>query len=442
MKVVKPMRWKEGLFLRPHHFQQQDLYLEAREFLRFQALDSFAWGLIRLKIDEGSLDNFVFNVQELRAIFRDGTLVDVPGNGKVASRAFDTLMTEVGRPLDIHLGIRARDDRGPQTLSGQDGMGDARFLPDEEEVYDLDAGRNPAPVERLSFNLRIFLGDEQTDGYEALPLARLVRTGDVAHPVKADKDFAPPALVLGSSPVLQDAARAVVERLALALRDIGQKRGGNDPDPLILYHALSGSLPVLGDMVQDGMVHPRRLYQEMARLAGALFYRDKRGRSAEEIPAYDHYAPGPVFTRLHELIFELSEIAIQRLYQRCPMEREGDRFRAVLPAEAKQSGARFFLEVLADDSTPKVPMLVLGAKVSAPGRIDHLRDHALPGVTTEKQPGQPPELPQGQAGSYFRIQHDQNEWSAHVAPAGELAVFMLGAPQDVKLNLIVILPGG
>ena len=38
MKIVKPVRWKEGMFLRPQHFQQLDLYLEARENCRLAAV--------------------------------------------------------------------------------------------------------------------------------------------------------------------------------------------------------------------------------------------------------------------------------------------------------------------------------------------------------------------------------------------------------------------
>jgi hypothetical protein len=38
------------------------------------------------------------------------------------------------------------------------------------------------------------------------------------------------------------------------------------------------------------------------------------------------------------------------------------------------------------------------------------------------------------------LKHETNEWSAHVVPANELMVFVMGAPEDVKVNLIVVLP--
>jgi len=195
-------------------------------------------------------------------------------------------------------------------------------------------------------------------------------------------------------------------------------------------------------MIQEGHVHPRAVYRELARLAGALFYRDKEGRSSEEIPPYDHRDPGPAFDRLRQLIVELSEIVIQQPYRRTPMEREADIFKASLPAEAKQPGARFFLEVKAGESASRLSTLLMGAKVSNPSRIETLRNHALPGVPTEVQSGQPTELPPGQTATYFRLKHEETEWGTHVAPAGELTVFMMGAPADVSVNVIVVLPAG
>jgi len=440
MKVLKPVRWKEGMFLRPQHFQQYDRYLESREARRLQAIEHHHWGLLNFEIDENSLNNYVFNVTTLSAVLPDGSVVDYPENSQLEGRPFDAMLKELGKPLEVSLGVRQREDRTAQTLENGAAESTARFQASMEESYDLELGRDPVQLERLVYKLRLFFGDEPTDGFDTIPLARLMLTGDTGKPVKADPAFSPPVLLVSASTALHAAARAVVERIALVARDLGQKRGSSDPDPLILYYGLSGSLPVLRDMVTEGHVHPRRLYQEMARLAGALLYRDKEGRSYDEIPLYDHRAPGPGFERIRQLILELSEVVIEQRYRRCPFEREGDRYSVVLPSDAKAAGARFLLEVNATDSVPNLPTLLLGAKISNPSRLDTLRDHALPGVGTEPQSGPPTELPPGQTATYFRLKSEAPEWGTHVVPTGELSVYMLNAPADVKMNLIVVLP--
>ncbi len=130
----------------------------------------------------------------------------------------------------------------------------------------------------------------------------------------------------------------------------------------------------------------------------------------------------------------------EKAYRRVPMEREGDLYKAILPQEVKQGGAQLYLEVEAAESRDRVPLLIMAAKTSHPGRIEHLRGHALPGVPNEAQPGPPPQLPVGQTAAYFRLKHEESEWSTHVLPAGELAAFILNSPADLKINLIVVLP--
>jgi type VI secretion system protein ImpJ len=432
------------MFLRPHHLQQYDRYLESREIAYLNAVEHHGWGLIELEIQEESLANFVLAARSLRAVLPDGTLVDVPGNARIPGRTLDKKSFEAGRPVDVTIGVRRLEERRPQTAGNGAAAGQARFLTVSEEVYDLDAGRDPASIEQFEYDLQFFLGEEPTQGYETLPVARLMFTGDPARPIRLAPGFAPPSLVLSASPVLHGLTRGVVERLSTVLRETGDVRGSDKAGELILFQALSGSLPVLKDMVQDGKVHPRRAYLEMARLVGTLYFRDDKARSLDDIPLYDHRDPGPVFEKLRELTYELSTAVIVKRYRKFPMEKAaGDLFRVGLPPDGKVPGVRLFLEVGVVESAPKVKALMVAAKISAPERIPHLKQFALPGIANEALQGPPPELPPGQTGYFFRLKLEEgNEWPTHVIPAGVLATFLLGAPPDLKLTLIVISPGG
>lgn len=440
MKLLKPLRWKEGMFLRPQHFQQYDLYLENREFSRFRSVQMYGFGLLALKIDADALTNFVFQVNELRAVLPDGALIDVPGNARTGGRSFDGLMNEVGRSMDVSIGIRARDDRGPHTLSDATKTGDTRYISVEEEVYDLDAGRDPAPLEKLCYNIRIFMGDEPTDGYETIPLVRLRRTGDTAKPIEIDPQFSAPALMLSASSALSNVTRAIVERLARKLEELGQMRGSNDPDPLIQYAVMAGGFAVLMEMVQEGHEHPRTVYREIVRLVGALLFRDSLGRSVEIIPRYQHRDPGPVFQSLQELVFSLCDPRDVRQYERCPMVRSEDEFKVVLPDAAKQAGSKCYIELESSEPAQQLSLKMMTARISIPSRIEFLRVNGLPGVPTEAQPGPPPALPRGQTATYYRLKHEETEWNTHVAGAGELAVFIMNCPADVAINLVVVMP--
>lgn len=442
MKNWKPIRWQEGMFLRPHHMQRAELYHETMRSAGFRVVEPQGWGLSYLELDEEPLANFTLSVKQLRAVLDDGAVINVPENATLPSRSFEAMMTDVGKPLDVTIGVRRREDGVPQTLPAGQGAGMSRFSPDEEDVFDADAGQHPVPIEFLRYNVRFFLGDEPTDGYETLPLLRLVRTGDAARPVGFQRGFVPPCLVVAASPVLHDIARGAVENANTVLREIGSSRGGNNPEPLILFQALAGAVPVLRDMVHDGRVHPRWVYRELARLAGCLFFRDPDRGYPDQVPAYSHRNLGPVFEELAGLISRLSKLAIEKNWERVPMQREKDLFVTALPEGASAPGVKQYLEVKAAVTAPgDVKNLIKAAITSSPERISTLKTFRMLGVSTEHLPGPPPQLPPGQTAEYHRLKIESGEeWEKFVVPSGKLSVSILNAPQDLELSLILVYP--
>ena len=111
------------------------------------------------------------------------------------------------------------------------------------------------------------------------------------------------------------------------------------------YQALAGCLPIPRDS-GPSREHPPSvlLHRDGAPCGNALLSRPARARSFDEIPDYDHRAPGPVFETLRKLIFELSDPLFVERYRRIPMERETDLFRTSVPADVKKPGARVFLK--------------------------------------------------------------------------------------------------
>ncbi|MFC1363443.1 MAG: type VI secretion system baseplate subunit TssK, partial [gamma proteobacterium symbiont of Ctena orbiculata] len=51
MSWMSRIVWSEGMFLRPHHFQQQERFLEHMVEARCADLIPYSWGFTHLKID-------------------------------------------------------------------------------------------------------------------------------------------------------------------------------------------------------------------------------------------------------------------------------------------------------------------------------------------------------------------------------------------------------
>ena len=71
--------WGEGLFLRPQHFQRQDLYHESRLAEMSRAIHPYLWGVRSLKFDTEALSGGILRVTELNAILPDGEFINAPG---------------------------------------------------------------------------------------------------------------------------------------------------------------------------------------------------------------------------------------------------------------------------------------------------------------------------------------------------------------------------
>ena len=70
--------WSEGLFLRPHHFQQNDRYLERQVEGRVAHVTPYPWGFSVLEIDRDLAQQSKFGLRRAAGVLPDGTPFSVP----------------------------------------------------------------------------------------------------------------------------------------------------------------------------------------------------------------------------------------------------------------------------------------------------------------------------------------------------------------------------
>src|ERR1019366_3324571 len=96
MQGESRVAWREGLFLRPQHFQQQDRFIDALIRARTEPLRPYPWGLVELKINQSLASLGKFAVERCVGLFPDGqpfstpddipppSPLDVPGDARDA----------------------------------------------------------------------------------------------------------------------------------------------------------------------------------------------------------------------------------------------------------------------------------------------------------------------------------------------------------------------
>ena len=75
--------WAEGIFLSPHHFQQQERYFENTLNQRVSMTNPFQWGFRRLVIEPDALLMGQVSLAEARGVLADGTVFNLPQNDPV-----------------------------------------------------------------------------------------------------------------------------------------------------------------------------------------------------------------------------------------------------------------------------------------------------------------------------------------------------------------------
>src|ERR1700722_8066098 len=88
--------WSEGLFLRPHHLQQNDRYLEHLLERRVGDVTPYPWGFSVLEIDRDLAQQSKFFVRRAAGIMPDGTPFDIPADSPIP-QAIDVPETTAGQ---------------------------------------------------------------------------------------------------------------------------------------------------------------------------------------------------------------------------------------------------------------------------------------------------------------------------------------------------------
>ena len=453
MTQHRPLHWREGMFVRSHHFQQWDLHLAERLKQVIEQIEPDSWGVANLAVNDGSLQEERFEVDQAVLVFRDGSVVNYPGNaGKAspASREFRGRLQGAAARLGVHLGIRRMQRDAPNVAEpGDTASAPTRYViyRDPEGVTDLTTGANTQPLEFLEYDLRILFDGDDLQGYDTIKVAEIRRGTQQARPFELSDDYAPPSLRVGASKVLKKMTHGVLQHLHRTLASIQREKskafGAETGSPQAFWKALRSQAqhsfyPVLAARLDDGRCHPGEAFEMIASLAGALSA-GWEDCDPLKLPKYDHGQPAEGFKRLCELVVDLLQREYPAEYQMIDLERDGEYFSAQLTPAFLEKGARLFVMVKTSRVAEHVvtelrPVMKVGSR----NRVQDLWKKRLAGVPAESCPA-PGEFTAESGQVFFRLSPSGDEWRA-VESEGTLAAYMPFGDPAGSASLILIRP--
>ncbi len=427
MSLKHRVLWSEGLFLRPHHFQQQDRYLEGLLEGRCRDLRPFSWGFSELVIDRDQLRIGKLAITRARGVFPDGTPFDMP-DVDPAPPALD--IDPETRDQRLHLAIPIRKEGEPEYAGDAQAEGLARYVGHEVSVRDsADYGRNGVDLRVGQLRSRVMLEQEQREDYACLGLAWVLE-------VRADRsvlindEYIPPMLNVRNQPKLDGFVRELKgmlhqrgDALAGHISTSGQG-GAAEVSEFLLLQTVNRYEPVVGHLAELATVHPTDLYAALLEIAGDLSTFNPSRRAPEFAPyRHDNLAATfePVTTSLRESLGK----TIERRAVQIPLKEPRFGIRAGLLADRTLlDSADFVLAVRANMPSEELrAQFPPQAKIGAVETIKRLIESGVPGIRVNALAVAPRQIPYHADFVYFQLDRNGDHW-ADMRSSGGFAIYV------------------
>lgn len=456
MTIDQPLYWHQGLFLQPQHFQHTDARTAHGLARLTELLHPHAWGLISMQFNAAALATGQCQLEQLSLRFRDGTLVEYPGNAWVQARTF--VSDGQSDRQTLYVGLRRLE---PEVANAQvfenldEAQGaDTRYAvaADHLMLGDRLGDAPPAAIRPMRYVLRLFWEHEvaHSPHYEVLPIARLEQDQGQLSRVA---DFIAPSVNLGGAPALSELLLGLRDELQQRARQLASckpTRGGQDADGevdsgrfarVLALGVLNRYVPLLEHLLETPQVQPWALFGVMRQLVGELgMFSDEcdgQGSAAAQEPLqpYRHDNLSLSFNSLLLRARQLLNGISADVEMRVRLQPNEGRWEAELPQTFFAPRHRYYLLLRGDGEG--LPVLPQGSKLGASSAIEVLIRRALPGVELIALPNAPQGLPQRAGCSYLRLEPLSDAFEA-LQQECRVVLFMPGTALSGRAELIAV----
>jgi len=458
------------MFMWPHHMQQQDRSETERLRLSHRWNIHHNWGLRKLAWDADAFQSGRLDITQLQARLRDGTLVDVPGEGRLPTLDLAEILASRER-VTVYLAIAQFNDKGANASPAvpidpklpEASAAKTRFVIEKFQVADENDGVDLQTLDFRTLNLQLLTDTQDIAGYEVLEIARFEKSPGADGVPQVDVNYIPPVLACDAwKPLADGILQYLFHHLGSRMENLAGKavtRGitfetKNPGDTKLLGRlaVLNEASCVLNTIAFAEGIHPFTAYLELCRIVGqlAIFSGDRR---APKLPAYDHDDLGSCFyaVKRHLEWDEDGAAYEERAFV-------GEELRMQVAIEPKWLEPAWHLFVGVRSALPQAEVIdllttpgQLDMKIGSANRVDHMFTRGIPSLEFTHAPTPPRVLPTMIDLTYFEVNRDsrQNEW-AMVQQSLTLAIrvnhnrFEVGPQGNINgaRNLALKGPGG
>ena len=434
--------WSQGMFLQPHHFQQEARHVEHLIDIRIRAAQPHAWGFFELVLDEGALALGRLGIVRAQGILPDGAPFMIP--------QYDAAPTALDVPADtkdelVGLAVPLARPGVTEVDFGDSTNAELRRwrVVDEELRDHTHASDDPEPVQTAVPNLRLLRARDATEGFTLLGIAHVLeRRSD--RQLVLDRGYIAPQVRIDATGQLSTTAsllHGLVQQRARALAArMGQLgHGVSELADFLMLQTLNRVEPVLRQYALGPHVHPREFHLVCAQLASELATFGAESRHGAEYPLYAHDDLRASFAPVIEDLRRFLSTVLERNALQIELVDRGYGVRtAVIPDPELARSASFVLAVNANLPAEQLRQrFPTQSKLGPAERIRDLVNLALPGLGIRSLPVAPRQLPFHAGFHYFELERSGELWK-QVERNGSLALHVAGDFPGLELEFWAI----
>ncbi len=441
------MLWGEGIFLRPQHFQQQDLHFDAQLRRCLNQMYAHPWGVRALEVDLDALASGLMHFSHLEMAFQDGTFFEAPHAEPLPLARSLNDIPNLGSEVVVHACLPLLNAYGHNSANpGTETKRTARYLTEKVQAVDLFTEALESEIEALKVNVTLLMEEENRDGFLSVPVTRLLKRPTGAWAV--DETFVPPLLSIQGAPPVMATLRRILDILMIKSQSLTTSHrervksvveyGTSDIASFWLLHTVNRSFPLLNHLLRFPQAHPEEVYKDLAQLAGELVTFSST-LTLNDIPTYKHLELTETFQRLDALIRELLETVISSRFAVIPLvSTRPSFFVGRLESDRFAENTDYYLSVSSEHPANQIIENVpLKLKVGSPDDVEKILHSAMAGVRLNHVTQTPAAVPVRIGNHYFEMDPHGLIYD-RMLTSRSICIYVPAALPEMKLELIAV----
>ncbi|PHM45504.1 hypothetical protein Xmau_01156 [Xenorhabdus mauleonii] len=429
MSKSEKVIWTEGMFLRPHHFQQSESYLEAYIRNWGQAQIPYYWGFLTLELDQKLLNQSKIKLSSASGIFPDGT----PFSFDAANAPMPLQLDENQTNIDVVLALPTFRQGKEEVIFSERNDSLARYVSFEVEVNDFNAmSVGNAAIQFGKMRLRLMLKSDLTPEWTALSILHVVnKTSDKK--LHLEPLFIPPLLNCRASPQvvsfindIQGLLEQRRQQISQRLLQLGSRNDSEIMDFLLLslLNRYSGQVSHAQNL---SLLHPERLFSDWLQFATELATFSQDRVPEDNLPVYDHDNLTQCFNQLMLQLRQGLSIILEEQAIQLPLTGYSHGLNVATLPDANMIHTFSFILAVHADIANDVLMTSFPAqmKISPVDRIRELVQLQLPGISLRAMPSVPRQIPWHSGYVYFELEKEGELWK-QMEKSGGFALHLAG----------------